>query len=222
VVDDARPPLFPIFLNLAGRRAVVIGGGEVAERKVGALLEAGARVRVIAPEVSAGLEARQGHASLEVVRRDYRPGDLEGAALAFAATGKAAVNAAVYEEAQAAGVWVNVADDPAHCTFHMPSQLARGPICVAVSTGGDSPALARHLRERLEEVVTPAYGELARLLGRLRPEVMASYASSRERGARWNAVVEDTGVLELLAQGKAMEAEARARHLLGIERKGRG
>jgi uroporphyrin-III C-methyltransferase/precorrin-2 dehydrogenase/sirohydrochlorin ferrochelatase len=217
--ECARPPLFPIFLDLTGRRAVVIGGGEVATRKVQALLAAGAEVRVIAPAFAPALQEVEGNAQLQLVRRSYTRGDLAGCVLAFAATDDPAVNAAVHEEATAAAVPVNVADDPAHCCFYVPAQIARGPICIAISTQGDSPALARHLRERIEETVPSAYGELAELLGRLREEVKATVPAS-ERGQRWNEVVACEELRARLAQGRREEAEALARRLLGLAEEG--
>ncbi len=215
--EVSRPPLFPVFLDLAGTRVVVIGGGAVAARKVQALLAAGAQVTVVAPEMGPEVQALSGNANLECLRRAYAPGDVAGKALAFAATDEAEVNAAVFAEAQAAGVWVNVVDDPAHCSFHVPAQLTRGPVSIAISTLGDSPALARHLRERIEEAVPPEYGELAQLLGRLREEVKTRFAAQPERARRWQAVLDQEGVLALLSQGKAAEAEALARRLLGLE-----
>ncbi len=206
---------FPIFLSLDGRQCTVIGGGEVAARKARSLLAAGARVRVISPELSVAMEELRAAGEVEHVARGYRRGDLEGSALAFAATDDAEANAAAYQEATELGILINVVDDPEQCSFIVPSQVGRGPITIAISTGGASPALARHLRARIEEAVPAAYGGLAALLGRLRDEVKAVVGSSRERGRRWEAVLE-SDVLALLEQGKAAEAEARAREILGL------
>jgi siroheme synthase-like protein len=206
---------FPIFLDLDGKPCTVIGGGEVAARKARSLLAAGARVRVISPELSAAMEELRAAGAVEHAARSYRRGDLEGCALAFAATDDSEANAAAYQEATELGILINVVDDPEQCSFIVPSQVGRGPITVAISTGGASPALARHLREQIERTVPPAYGELAELLGRLREEVKAAVASSRERGRRWEAVLESE-VLSLLEQGKAAAAEARAREILGL------
>ena len=157
--------------------------------------------------------------SLRHVSRPYQRGDLTGQRLAFAATDEAETNAAVFEEAEALGLLVNVVDDPGSCRFLVPSKLERGPITIAISTAGASPALARHLRERLEEAVPEAYGALAELLGRLRPEVKAAYASGEERARRWKAVLE-SGVLELLERGREEEAEREARRILGLQEQG--
>jgi siroheme synthase (precorrin-2 oxidase/ferrochelatase) len=133
----------PIAVDLESRVCVVVGGGEVAARKVETLLQTGAKVTVIAPEVSDEITAwAEREPRLTVARRAYRNGDLAGAAIAFAATGSVAAHSAIAEEAASRGVWLNAADDPEHCTFLMPAIVERGPLAVAVGTGGASPALA--------------------------------------------------------------------------------
>ena len=138
--------LYPLFMDVSGSRCVVVGGGGVASRKVRGLLESGARVVVVSPEVSPEVEAMD----VTIERRPYRPGDLAGAALAFAATDRREVNAAVTREARENGIPVNVADRPAEGDFALPSVLRRGGLQVAVSTGGASPTLARRVRDALE------------------------------------------------------------------------
>jgi precorrin-2 dehydrogenase len=138
--------LYPIFLNLDGKRCVVVGGGEVANRKAGKLLQTRASVAVISPEVKPELESM----AVEVHRRPYKEGDLEGAFLVFATTDRRAVNAAVAREARERGIPVNVADEPSEGDFALPSTLRRGHLQVAVSTGGASPTLARRIRRELE------------------------------------------------------------------------
>jgi precorrin-2 dehydrogenase / sirohydrochlorin ferrochelatase len=145
--------LYPIFLDLSGRRCVVVGGGEVANRKARKLLQARARVVVISPEIGAELES----VAVEIHRRPYRKGDLEGAYLAFAATNVREVNAAVAREAKERGVSVNVADKPPEGDFALPSTLRRGRLQVAVSTGGASPTLAQRIRGELEEAFGPEW-----------------------------------------------------------------
>ncbi len=138
--------LYPLFMDVSGSRCVVVGGGGVASRKVRGLLESGARVVVVSPEVSSEIEAMD----VTVERRPYAPGDLAGASLAFAATDRREVNAAVAREAKENGIPVNVADRPAEGDFALPSVLRRGGLQVAVSTGGASPALARKIRAAME------------------------------------------------------------------------
>ena len=153
--------LYPLFMDVAGRRCVVVGGGGVASRKARGLLGSGARVTVVAPEVAPEIEAME----VKVERRPYAPGDLAGAALAFAATDRREVNAAVAREARESGIPVNVADRPAEGDFALPSVLRRGGMQVAVSTGGASPTLARRIRDALE----PSFGaEWAGIVERFR------------------------------------------------------
>ena len=156
--------LYPIFLDLSGRRCVVVGGGEVANRKARKLLQARARVVVISPELGAEIES----VAVELHRRPYREGDLEGAWLAFAATNSREVNAAVAREARARGVPVNVADRPSEGDFALPSTLRRGRLQVAVSTGGASPTLARRIRGELEEAFGPEWAGIVERLNAAR------------------------------------------------------
>ena len=138
--------LYPLFMDVSGSRCVVVGGGGVASRKARGLLGSGARVVVVSPEVAPEIEAMD----VTVERRPYAPGDLAGAALAFAATDRREVNAAVAREARENGIPVNVADRPADGDFALPSVLRRGGLQVAVSTGGASPSLARKIRDAME------------------------------------------------------------------------
>ena len=142
-----------MFVAVAGKRCVVVGGGGVASRKARGLLERGAEVVVISPQVSAELATD----AVEIHRRPYEPGDLEGAFLAFAATDSREANAAVVREANEGGIPVNVADRPADGDFALPSTLRRGGLQVAVSTGGASPTLARRVRDALEPRFVPEW-----------------------------------------------------------------
>ena len=164
VIEDENVVLYPIFLDLSGRRCVVVGGGEVANRKARKLLQARARVVVISPEIGVELES----VAVEVHRRPYREGDLEGAYLAFAATDSREANAAVAREAKERGIPVNVADSPSDGDFALPATLRRGGLQVAVSTGGASPTLARKIKDELEGVFGPEWACLVRELGKNR------------------------------------------------------
>ena len=156
--------LYPIFLNLDGKRCVVVGGGAVANRKARKLLQARAEVVAISPEVKPELES----VATEVRRRPYREGDLEGASLVFAATNRREVNAAVTREARARGIPVNVADEPSEGDFALPSVLRRGQLQVAVSTGGASPTLARRVRYELESAFGSEWAGVVEALGKAR------------------------------------------------------
>lgn len=162
---------FPLFLEMNGRRALVIGGGAVAERKIATLLEAGAQVTVISPDITERIVRWSKENSIGLSARRYQPGDLAGYELVFVATDDKKVNATAYNEGREHGVWVNVADDPAHCDFILPSVLRRGDLTVAVSSGGGSPALARTIREELEIHLSQEYEQLAKLATEARVEL---------------------------------------------------
>jgi siroheme synthase-like protein len=162
---------FPIFVEMTGRRCLVIGGGAVAERKIAGLLEAGAAVVVISPGSTETIARWSKEQRITFNARCYRPGDVRGFELAFIATGDPEVNNTVFDEGRERGVWVNAADDPAHCDFILPSILRRGDITVAVSSGGSSPALARTIREELEGYFIGEYELLAKLAGEIRDEL---------------------------------------------------
>lgn len=197
---------YPIFLELAGRPCVVIGGGGVAERKVEGLLEVGASVTVVSPSLTARLEAWAREGRIRHVGRAYGPGDLAGSELAFVATDDGRVNADVAREGKERGVWVNAADDPAHCDFILPSVLRRGELQVAVATGGSSPALSRAVREELEAYFTPDYAVLAEVVSEVRRELKER---ARLPGAEaWQKVL-DGDLRRLIAEGRREEAKAR-------------
>lgn len=204
---------YPIFLvHLDRARCVVVGGGKVAVRKVSGLRKADARVVVISPQLCDRLEELAASDAVEVVRRAYRRGDLEGAALAIAATDDPDVNRRVWEEAQERGLPVNVVDDPAHCTFIAPSVVRRGPLTLAISTSGYCPALSRYLRQRLEREFGPAYADYVALLGELRERAVDELALD-ERRVFWKRVFQ-SDVLALLASGDEAAARHRAKEIL--------
>ncbi len=200
--------LFPLFVELEGRPCLVLGGGAVAERKVEGLLAAGAVVTVVSPALSPGLATLASGGRITHVARPYAEGDLAGAALAFAATDDGAVNADVAREGRARGVWVNAADDPAHCDAILPAVVRRGAVTVAVSTGGASPALARAVRERIEAALPAAYGPLAEVAADARRELRA--AGRRASAEDWLAGL-DAGLGALLEGAPFNEAARRLR-----------
>lgn len=162
---------YPIFVELKGRRCVVIGGGAVARRKVEGLLRAGANVTVISHTITEQLGILAETGKIGRVARPYRPGDLVGFQFAFVATDDAAVTAAVRREADKLGVLMNAADDPAQCDFILPSVLHRDGLTVAVATGGASPALSKAIRQELELYFTGEYAALARIAAEVRQEL---------------------------------------------------
>jgi len=170
--------LYPANLNLQGRHCVVIGGGKVAARKVGDLLECGARVRVIAPGLD---EAFRGLEGFQHEARGYGAGDLAGAFLAIAATDDETVNSAVTREAAELGVLLNVVDQPERCAFQVPSRVRRGDLLITVSTGGALPALSRHIRERLEQEFPAEWGPVLEMLKSARAGVISRVGDEEQK-----------------------------------------
>ncbi len=210
---DDQAHFYPAFLDLRGRRTVVVGGGAIAEQKVLGLVAAGARVTVVSPAVTLRLRDLAHQRDVELSERPYRPGDLAGAFLAIAATDDGAVNEAVWAEAEQRGILLNAVDDLPHCSFIAPSVHRRGDVTVAVSTAGKSPALAVRLRERIGRMIGPEYGALADVLGALRPSVAARVPDQRARLQLWYRIV-DSDALDLLRRGDAPRAERRIADLI--------
>jgi precorrin-2 dehydrogenase/sirohydrochlorin ferrochelatase len=196
-------PLYPINLVLAGRRCLVVGGGRVATQKVMGLLEAEAHVRVIAPDISAELKALEG---VEWDQRPYRPGDVGGHHLVITATDDPEVNRTVSAEADAAGIWVNSADDPANCTFILPARIRQGPLLVTFSTGGTSPAVSTWLRRRFAEEFGPEYARLIEMLAEQR--ALLQDEGRATEGLDWQTAL-DSGMLDLIREGNLAEAKER-------------
>jgi precorrin-2 dehydrogenase/sirohydrochlorin ferrochelatase len=172
---------YPAYLELQGHPCVVIGGGEVAERKVATLLEAGARVTVVSPRLTPGLTALAETHEVVHHARPYRHGDLAGAWLAYAATNDEAVHAAIAAEAAEARVFLNVVDRPKLCGFIVPAIVRKGPVAIAVSTGGASPALAKRLARELDAAVGAEWGLAAEILGALRARLAVADPAARAR-----------------------------------------
>ncbi len=198
-----RTPLYPVNLVVEGRACLVVGGGSVAAHKAAGLLACDARVHVVAPRIAPETAALAG---VTIEERPYRRGEVAGYRLAVAATGDAAVNAAVLADGELAGVWVNSADDVDNCSFTLPAVVRRGPVMVAVSTGGHSPALARWLKERVAESIGPEYGLLAELLSAERDAIRSSGRSTE--GLNWQSALE-SDMLDLIRTGQVREAKER-------------
>jgi siroheme synthase-like protein len=213
---------YPIFVDLKERPCLVAGGGTIALRKVEGLAICGAKVHVISPEIVPELRALESREAVAAMRqgyepgssttptehdhpvtfevRKYEPGDVQGYAVVIAATNDRAVNASIYEEAKALGIPVNVVDDPPLCGFILPAIIRRGPITLAFSTSGRSPALAKRLRQYFERAIGPEYGEFAELLGELRPLFKEHIPSEEARNVAMDEML-SRGVLKLLRQG---------------------
>ncbi len=196
-------PLYPVNLRLDDQPCLVVGGGPVATRKALGLLEAGARVTVVAPDIADGL-ANRGDVACE--HRAYRAGEVVGYRLAIAATGDSEVDGQVYRDGEAHGVWVNSADDPDHCRFTLPATVRQGPLLATFSTSGASPALATWLRRRYADELGPEYLTLLDLLVAERHRLQAG--GTPTEGLDWQPAL-DSGMLDLIRGGHLAEAKER-------------
>jgi siroheme synthase-like protein len=210
----AQPDYYPIFLDLTGRRCVVVGGGAVAEGKVRGLLAANATIALVAPQLTPALRDLVASEQIRHREGEYDASDLEDADLCLVATDDGAINARVAADARTRRILVNAADDPANCDFILPAVVRSGSVVVAASTGGASPALARRLREDLTAFLDEGYGPLGDLLGAVRSEVRA--AGQRIDPEAWQKAI-DARLRTLVAQGRIEDARNRLRKALGIE-----
>ena len=172
---------FPVFLNLKDRLCIVIGGGKVAERKVENLLKVKAKIKVISPELTFKLKKLVEEGKIEWEKRKYQKGDLNSAWLVIAATNDPEVQKEIYKEAEERHIFCNVVDVPELCSFIVPSIIKRGPLIIAISTSGVSPAVARRLRETLEELIGEEYEFYLELMKNLREQILNSNLSPEEK-----------------------------------------
>jgi precorrin-2 dehydrogenase/sirohydrochlorin ferrochelatase len=182
---------YPIFLELGGRRTVVVGGGTVAVRKVRALLEAGARLVVVTEEAGDVLTALCAERGAELIRARYAKQYIAEAALVIAATNDPKVNEQVYRDCQALEILCNVVDDPEHCDFFVPAVVKRGDLQIAIGTEGYCPAYAGHLRQKLEALFTEEHGRFLAELERIRREIIDGIPTSEDRKSLLGEIVDD-------------------------------
>lgn len=197
---------YPIFLGLSGKRCVVVGGGQVALRKVRALLEHEAEVKVISPELCPELVQMAEKKIILVVPRGYNDGDLEGVFVAIAATDDGKINRKVADEARQRGVLVNVVDKPEHSDFIVPSYLRRGALTIAVSTAGKSPTLARKIRTRLEKSFGTEYASLALMICEIRSDLKRQ--GVKVNGDTWQEAIDLDVLTQMLRAGQNERAKA--------------
>jgi len=198
---------YPALLDLAGRLVLLVGGGAVATRKLAALLQAGARVRLVSPELAPETEAQVIQEGVEFFQRGFEPHDLDGAWLVVCATDDEALNRAVAAAAEAARVFVNVVDVPPLCSFIVPAVVRRGELTVAVSTGGASPAAARRLRQSLQERFGPEWGPYLAILRAARARLTALGRPAAENRPVFYRLV-DSELFDKVAAGDTAGVEA--------------
>jgi precorrin-2 dehydrogenase/sirohydrochlorin ferrochelatase len=205
---------YPLFAVIEDKPCLVVGGGAVGERKVLDLLAAGARVTVVSRTLTPELAALADRGEITYLPEDFRESQVEGMALVMAATDDPQVNAQVSAAAQARAIWVNVADEPEHCTFIVPAQVRRGDLTLAISTGGASPALARQVREELQQHFGPEYGPYLDLLRRVRTRVLAERRAHPDNGPLFHRLV-NSPLKEAMAQGNRARVVSVLHEVLG-------
>ena len=173
--------LYPIFLKLAGRKVLVVGGGKVAEEKLYAVLRSATNVTVVAPKITERIREWAESGLIRHIQGEYREGMAGHYFLVITCTDSEEVNAGIYEEASREGVLCNSVDDPQHCDFFAPAVVSRGPFQIAISSGGNSPALAQQVRKKLEAQFGPEYGTRAAWLGRLRDTLRQALPRGEQR-----------------------------------------
>jgi siroheme synthase-like protein len=198
---EPAPVLYPAFIDLRGRRCLVVGGGPVGTEKTEKLVHAGAYIRLVSPAITDRLaELVATGAIAEFHRRAYRAADLDDCILVIAATSEAEVNRQVWEDGEARRMLVNVVDVPPLCNFIVPSIMRHGELAVAVSTGGASPVVARVVRQRIEDEIGPEWGELVGLLRATREELKQRFLTMPERAAAVERLLA-TDIVDRLASG---------------------
>ncbi|WP_429118558.1 siroheme synthase CysG [Aeromonas veronii] len=207
----------PIFCRLDNKPVLLVGGGEVAERKARLLLDAGARLTVVAPELDPELAELAANGSIEWLAGEFAPQQLAGKWLVVAATDRREVNALVYQSANQARIFANVVDDPKRSSFIMPSIIDRSPLMVAISSGGKAPVLARLLREKLEAMLPQHLGAVATFAGSLRERVKTRFASMGERRRFWERLLGADRLGQALARGDHASAHQLADNLFADE-----
>jgi precorrin-2 dehydrogenase/sirohydrochlorin ferrochelatase len=205
---------YPLFLKVEGRPVLVVGGGEVGARKVGTLLHCGARVGVVSSELSPWLEERVREGTVALVGSHYQEGQLQGRFLVIAATDDAELNGRIARDAERRSLLCNVVDVPREGNFIVPALVRRGALTLAISTDGQSPALARRIREELEERYGEEYGELLRLLGAVRGRLLSTSTDSQANKGRFERLVRSP-LLELVRRRDREAVERMLREVLG-------
>ena len=204
--DSAEPIYYPVALNIAGRQCVIIGGGQVALRKVNMLLEAGAEVTVISPNMCPDLIQMAARGEIRITNREYHTGDLENVFVAIAATDNGETNEQVITEAREGSVLVNVVDDAENSDFIVPSYFRRGSLSIAVSTSGESPALARKIRSLLEKEISADYSTLVNITSEVRTELKRQNIIVDSNG--WQEALDVEHMLDLLRIGEKEKAKS--------------
>ena len=202
-------PLFPIFIKLEGRSCLVVGAGEIAKAKIDSLLEAGARITVVAPDGEPEIQGLAVAGRIAWQKRSYQASDLQGAFLVIAATSDTVVNNSVFVEARRLGILCNAVDDPPNCDFYFPAVVRRGDLQLAISTAGESPAFAQKLRRAFENAFDQHLGDWLGAIGQVRREILGAYPASeaRKRALHLLANSDDRAESQQSADGVSRSAQ---------------
>ncbi len=204
---------YPIYLNLKNQKCLVVGGGKVAERKVQSLLECGARVFLVSPEITPGLQQMVEDGRITYVQRGYTTTDLEGSFLVIGSTNDERTNQRVADDCFDRNILVNIVDDPPKCNFIVPAVVRQGSLSISISTDGKSPFLARKIREKLENDFGPEYARFLDLMGELRQRIISTVPQEAVRRQMFEELVK-SDILELIKAGKDETVKERIDHVL--------
>ncbi|ADG81997.1 precorrin-2 dehydrogenase/sirohydrochlorin ferrochelatase family protein [Thermincola potens] len=204
---------YPIYLNLRNKKCLVVGGGKVAERKVRSLLECGARVYVVSPEVTPALEQLAWEGAITFVRRTYTTTDLEGSFLVIGATDDEKTNQRIADDCFERNMLVNIVDDPPKCNFIVPAVVRQGALSISISTDGNSPVLARKIKEKLKQEYGPEYAKFLEIMGDLRRKIISSVPDESVRRQMFEDLV-NSDIINLIKEGNEEKIKERINHVL--------
>lgn len=207
------PGYYPVILNLKGKTCVVIGGGKVAERKVASLVKADANVTLISPNLTKALQRRAAKKEIRFIKDCFKKKYIKGAFLVIGAVNNPEINCRIFKAAVKENLLVNTINSLEECNFLVPSTLEQGDLSISISTSGKSPALAKKIRENLEEQFGKAYKDLLSLMGKLRGEILSRFPDSKSRNKIFQALVESE-LLELFEKGQKRKAEKKAEEII--------
>lgn len=205
---------YPVNLDVRGRCCLVVGAGAVGTRKVGTLLECGAHVKVVSPEADERLVKLAAEGKIELVRKKYETGDLEGAFLVIGATDDRDLNRRIHQDAESIGCLCNIVDQPGLCSFILPSVVRRGDLVIAISTSGSSPAFARHLRLQLQNQFGEEYEKFLKLMGAIRKQLLGANDAPETHKQLFARLLEGN-LLELIKTGELEKIDSLLHKVLG-------
>lgn len=207
------PRYYPAYLDIKGKKCVVVGGGEVAERKVNLLLRCGADITIISPDLTEGLEELSLNGEIKYIKDEFKEKHLKNAFLVIGATDNHKVNLKIYKEGSKSEILVNIADSPNLCNFTVPSVVERGELVIAISTGGKSPSLSKKIREELEVRYGIEYAEFLKMMGELRERILHKIPDKNKREEIYKRLV-NSDIIDLIKNGNGESARKRVEKII--------